>query len=117
MASTQLIEPSETKQCHSCFTELPACDKYCRQCGIHQKVPRDDDATVQLLSGALIGTLTQSLTAKTARSLPNPFGARLVAAIAVLPIWLLIILLSPLDAYFVARVAKSRIDISWAKSK
>ena len=117
MVSTRLIEPLAAKQCHSCFAELPACDRYCRQCGVHQTVLRDEDATVQLLSGALINSMTQSISAKTAQVLTNHFGARLVAAIAVLPIWLLIILLSPLDAYFAARVATSRIDVSWAKSK
>lgn len=120
MVSTRLIEPIEpsaTKQCHSCFAELPTCDRYCRQCGVQQAVLRDEDATFQLLSGALINGMTRSISAKTAQVVTNPFGARLVAAIAVLPMWLLIILLSPLDAYFAAKVATSRIDVSWAKSK
>lgn len=126
MISRRLMEATEIKQCHSCATELPACDNFCRRCGILQRassLPAFDntgwaeretralwggEAADQMLSGPLVNALTRGIAEKTAPVNLNPFGARLVLAIVAVPIWLLIILLSPLDAYAAARASTSR---------
>lgn len=126
MISRHLMEATEIKQCHSCANELPASDNFCRRCGILQRANSlppfnntgwaeretrvlwgEEDAN-QMLSGPLVNALTRGIAEKTAPVHLNPFGARLVVAIVAVPIWLLIILLSPLDAYTAARASTSR---------
>jgi hypothetical protein len=58
----------------------------------------------------MLDVITKSVAVKTAPLRLNRFGARFFAVIVAVPIWLLIVLLSPLDAYTTARVAMSRAD-------
>lgn len=128
MISTRRIETVVVKQCHSCSAELIAYDNFCRRCGVIQKAdqftPDNNphwmdcetkalqkcDAEYQMMSGPLVKTLTRSLAAETASLLANPFGAHLIAAVVAIPMWVLIILLSPIGAYTAAKVALRRTD-------
>ena len=113
------------KQCHRCGAVLPGNHNFCRSCGISQLV-RDNQTdriratdisetpksleTSQLLSEILVRSLTKSLAIRTAPFRSNRFGTSVVAALTIIPIWLLIIFLSPLDAYTAARAASSELN-------
>ncbi|HKY05771.1 MAG TPA: hypothetical protein VJQ56_12820 [Blastocatellia bacterium] len=117
------------KQCRSCSAELPAPDNFCRRCGICQspdpvtvdysqdwctcrtKVLRSDAEALQLFSGQPLKTLTESVAAKTGSLRLNRLGALVIAVLVAIPMWLLIILLSPFDAYTSARAASSQVNI------
>jgi len=113
------------KQCHRCGALLPGNHNFCRSCGTSQLVRQDQTdrikanderetpkslETSQLLSEILVRSLTKSLSIKTAPFRSNRFGTSVVAALTIIPIWLLIILLSPLDAYSAARAASSELN-------
>jgi len=55
------------------------------------------------VSGTLLATITNGVPANLAAYSLNRVARRVIIALISIPIWLLIILLSPLDAYFAAR--------------
>ena len=57
------------------------------------------------ISESLIETLTASLLNKRANGFENRMGKALLLALIVLPIWLLIIAISPFDAFLAAKTA------------
>lgn len=116
---TELID----HQCHACATGVLECDKFCRRCGARQ-LNRYNTAeemknlsegetrplTVQTgefqtYSGQLLKVVTTSLAAKTAAGHSSRRLQRLVCTLIALPLWMLIVMLSPLDAYAAARTA------------
>lgn len=122
MINTQTIETSGIKQCPTCAGELLARDKFCRHCGVNQndscgtaaltldllryetKPLSENTATYQSLSGALINIVAQGVTARSLSYSASRGLTRLIALIATVPIWMLIILLSPMEAYSAARM-------------
>ncbi len=127
MISAQTKETIAIKQCGACAGELLARDRFCRHCGVNQNdscvtaaltmdLPRyetrplsDDKATYQSLSGTLVNIVAQGVSART----PSFFSSRratcLIAALATVPIWLLIVFLSPVEAYSAARTITRQI--------
>jgi hypothetical protein len=109
------------KQCPICSGELLALDRFCRHCGVNQndscitaaltsdlpgyetKPLRENKATYQSLSGALINIVAQGISAKSLSYCASRGLRRLIAVIATIPIWLLIVLLAPVEAYSAAR--------------
>jgi hypothetical protein len=63
-------------------------------------------------SGALVSLVTMSVSARASAHSSSVFGdrwaRRLASALAALPLWLMIVLLSPLDAYIAARAIAKR---------
>lgn len=128
MRTSDLKETVVVKECHNCGGGMPASDNYCRWCGTRQetitltttnaaaplegetKEARNDGEEYQTLSSQLVNTLTQTISAKTTPLRHNRFGSNLVAAIICVPILLLIVLLSPLDAYTAARAAAGQLN-------
>ena len=127
MISLQTKETVAIKRCPTCKGELLVRDRFCRHCGVNQndryvtvaltldlnnfetRRLGDDKAAYQSLSGMLVNIVAQGLSAK---SLSNRAGrglTRLVAVIATVPIWLLIVLLSPVEAYAAARTITKRL--------
>jgi len=127
LINAQTKETVAIKQCPTCAGELLARDRFCRYCGVNQndryvtaaltldlnnfetRPLGDDKAAYQSLSGMLVNIVAQGLSAK---SLSNRAGrglTRLVAVIATVPIWLLIVLLSPVEAYAAARTITKRL--------
>src|SRR5262245_42160680 len=121
-------ETEPVKVCGSCSAQLPASDKFCRRCGVDQLVAQCHDLTDTetdtapvsgarpnragyLLSSTLVGTITESVAIKPATLRPGRLGIRLVAGLIVIPIWLLIVLLSPVDAFLSAKAASNQISI------
>jgi hypothetical protein len=110
---------------------MPASDNFCRSCGCGQPgrkaatadngLRRDISTTIlshseesryasQTISNALVNTIAHSVAAKTAPFRRGRVAARLIAALVVLPMWLLIVLLSPLDAYVAAKAASAQLN-------
>ena len=125
MTTSRLAATTAIRHCHLCLVEVPACDNYCRRCGTHQqrrptgpaKWQEDEtkrvleiEATYQSLSSPVVNLLAQMVKARTSVLRGNSTGTRMVTALAALPIWLLIILLSPLDAYAAAKAVSKQLD-------
>ena len=128
------LDQSKTEavnKCFSCRALLTAADRFCRTCGASQhptafidtgnrypaarttmivRNPVEQKSTSQTLSNVLVNTLTESVATKTMSLGCGRFGNHLIGGLVVIPIWLLIILLSPLDAYAAARAASSQVN-------
>jgi ribosomal protein L40E len=111
------------KRCHRCDALVPGSHNFCRSCGISQFAQEEANnrsgnviatpnglQTSQLLSEVLVRSLTKSLSIKTVPFRTSRLGTNVVAALTIIPIWLLIVLLSPLDAYASARAASSQLN-------
>ena len=122
-----------TKFCNACDNEIPAGDRFCRRCGTPQTelikifqakvrntgslaetreigasspfatVPLTQENSYRLVSGPLVKSVTESLAARKTARLSHRWSKRVVMALISIPIWLLIVLLSPIDAYAAAR--------------
>ena len=122
------------KPCRSCGAALIADSKYCRSCGAAQsdtsppdsrtisagdavREPLERFATTRLsqqklyhpVSGPLVSAVAEGVPANLARSAAAGFSKRLLLALMAIPIWVMIILLSPLDAYTSAKIIGNRI--------
>lgn len=119
---TTATEPID-HQCHACTTGVLKRDKFCRRCGARQlnrystaeeltylsesetKPLSDQTGEFQTYSDQLLKVVTTSLAAKTATTNTNRNVQRLVCTLIALPLWMLIVMLSPLDAYVAAKTA------------
>lgn len=120
----QEIEIKETagvKSCNNCSRELREGDRFCRRCGANQngrqraesldateteskyrtsRLPEADDW--RRFSGSLMKSLVGSVSVRTSR-INNRFAKLVVSILAAAPLWLMIVLLAPFDAYVAAR--------------
>jgi hypothetical protein len=121
-----MIAPENTAtadliQCHACYTQQLRPDKFCRQCGANQRVKIasvDKDARTTTLpsnpihdasySGAFVKLTTGSVSARPSSSFAGDWMIGLAGALIAVPLWFMIILLSPLDAYVAARAIVRR---------
>ncbi|MGH9844249.1 MAG: hypothetical protein ACREEM_36465 [Blastocatellia bacterium] len=122
---------SSESPCHQCGSSALALDKFCRRCGARRQatssenewqvtaplVPtRELDETARFttaplqngdvyhaISAPLVKALTGSLTAQPSGRIKGRWSKGLLAALISLPVWLMIVLLSPLDAYAAVR--------------
>ena len=109
--------------------EIIACDKFCRRCGARQRAetealetpaslapttgldelspyataPLQTEDLYHPISGPLVKSVTASLTAKKTARLKGRWSKGLILSLISIPIWLMIVLLSPFDAYIAAR--------------
>jgi hypothetical protein len=129
MISLHQADTVSIKQCRICFGQLLAPDTFCRWCGIQQKeaqvtashkANRYEQRTGQIdtikevyqsPSKQLLEAMAKSVAVKTGTLQLNRFGVFVVASVIAIPMWLLIILLSPLDAYTSAKAASSRMNV------
>jgi hypothetical protein len=124
MLAPEITEVLGLKQCHVCYAELLDRDKFCRHCGISQSSCIDfssavtgktdiSDYETKLMSGSgtlrrsysgpLVNIMTQELSEGTSSLRANRWARRLVSALVAVPLWLMIVLLSPFDAYTAAK--------------
>jgi ribosomal protein L40E len=124
MFAPEMRETVGCKQCHSCGAELLERDQFCRRCGVSQRLRTAPSMVVaghgssseyetrplpggadrgSSFSGTLVKLVTESVSEGTSRCGANRWTMRLVGALVVVPLWLMIALLSPLDAYVAAR--------------
>jgi len=123
--AAQEIETRETaglKSCNDCSRELREGDRFCRRCGADQngspaggvvgggrrlasnyrtsRLPEGDDC--RRFSGSLMKSLVGSVSVRASR-INNRFAKLVISLLAAAPLWLLIVLLAPFDAYAAAR--------------
>jgi len=124
MFAPEMTETIGLTQCHTCRAELLERDKFCRRCGVNQTLctapltvvaghgGRVEYETRPLsgganrggsFSGTLVNFVTQSVSERTSRCGANRWTMRLVGALVVAPLWVIIVLLAPLDAYVAAK--------------
>lgn len=117
----EIKETAGLKFCNNCSRELREGDKFCRRCGANQngrprteppdateaesryrtsRLPEADD--LRRFSGSLMESLVGSVSVRTSR-INNRFAKLVVSMLAAAPLWLVIVLLSPFDAYVAAR--------------
>lgn len=122
-------------RCRACCSVTHEHDRFCRCCGakrsrlpaLHsagvettaplsttQKFERSSrQVTAQLareagckrVSGPLVKSVTANLSANTIACFESNLAKRLILAVISIPIWMIIVLLSPIDAYLLARTA------------
>lgn len=120
------------KPCRSCGAGLFEESKFCRSCGAPQtstlpsfsetsvagaSEPYEHYSTTRLseqalyhpVSGPLVSAVVAGVPASIPRSSATGLSKRILLALMAIPIWLMIILMSPLDAYASARIIGSRI--------
>jgi hypothetical protein len=124
MFASEMKETVGLTQCHTCRAELLESDKFCRRCGLNQNlctapltVVDDYGAGFEYetrplrggasrggsFSGTLVNLLTQSVSERTSGCGANRWTMRLVGALVMAPLWVMIVLLAPLDAYVAAK--------------
>ncbi|HWQ35238.1 MAG TPA: hypothetical protein VNQ79_20500 [Blastocatellia bacterium] len=124
MSAPEMIRTVGLKQCHRCRAELLERDRFCRQCGVSQRLCAApvmvmtggadcSEFVIRQLpgsalrsgsfSGALVKLVTGSLSEGTSSLRASRWTMRLVGALIIVPLWLMIALLSPLDAYLAAK--------------
>jgi hypothetical protein len=123
------------KPCQSCGAGLIGESKFCRSCGAAQSysLPADSGTTISIanvereplqhyattrlseqklyhpVSGPLVHAVVAGVPARTPGSPASSFSKRMLLALMAIPIWVMIILLSPLDAYTSAKIIGNRI--------
>jgi hypothetical protein len=121
MLAQEMTETTGIKKCHACGAELLERDKFCRRRLVSQGVPTstlsgvtdgtggetrslpDDGTLCRSYSGRLINVVSQDLSARTSSLRANRRAMRLVSMLIAVPLWLMIVLLSSLDAYAAAK--------------
>jgi|SRR5262245_10127905 len=119
------IETRDLRLCEACMAEPRERDKFCRRCGarlgasdgvqsisaasssarITTSLPQDASP---LVSGRLIAAAVSGVSIHVA-PLHNRLLKRLISALLSIPIWLIIVLLSPIDAYATAKTISKQI--------
>lgn len=125
MISSWQTEALLSNQCRNCSRQSDAPTNFCRWCGFHQgresaeaekidphhsstKLLGDYEESPETFSRRSLATVRQSVAVKTGPLRLNRLGVLLIAALIAIPMWLLIILLSPFDAYLAAKAASSQ---------
>ena len=118
------IETRGLKLCPACLAEAREPDKFCRRCGVRLSKPRENDSgrfapsghntyhpvqgAYQSISGALVAAVAMAISHNTVQ--PHSRLVKwLISALVSIPIWLLIVLLSPFDAYATARAISKQV--------
>lgn len=130
MLTHDLNEFTETiglKRCCACTAELRDHDKFCRRCGVRQQqgyvtstdLAHPAEGETRLVSrrtehvtysGQLIRIIADSMSAQTSARGARRGLKRVICSLIAIPIWLLIVMLSPLDAYVAAKAAAGCVD-------
>ncbi len=131
MFAPETAETTGFKHCQVCSAAQIDLDKFCRRCGASQSrrvepincitgsaagavgmADRSGCETAPLsgsgslrrsYSGRLVGIVTQELSEQTSRCGANRWAILLISMLVAAPLWLMIVLLSPLDAYVAAK--------------
>lgn len=131
MFATGEIKTATVKVCVSCPGGILDSDKFCRWCGASQNAiaasggisverpamvsgmpwsymtraiePLDPPNNFHRVSGPLVSAVVATIATGPASQARESFSARAIAALLSFPLWLIIVLLSPLDAYAAAK--------------
>jgi hypothetical protein len=116
------------KPCCSCGAGLLEGSRFCRLCGANQQAIdaiitnseselRSSYITSKLsssipyhpVSGPLVQAVARGVPASASQSVARDLPKRLLFALMAIPIWVMIILLSPIDAYASAKIIGQRV--------
>lgn len=121
------------KPCGSCGAGIIEASRFCRSCGARQtsslplhapntiaafeREPLRNYETTSLakqnlyhpVSGPLVRAVAAGVPTNGPRSITGSFSRRMLLALMAIPIWVMIILLSPIDAYASAKIIGNRI--------
>ena len=131
MVDSGKIKTATVKGCVSCSGGILDSDKFCRWCGASQNAmsasgaisvertaivsgvpwsymtkaiePLDTTNNFHRVSGPLVSAVVATIATGPASQARESFSARAIAALLSFPLWLIIVLLSPLDAYAAAK--------------
>ncbi|MEP7342817.1 MAG: hypothetical protein ABI977_34130 [Acidobacteriota bacterium] len=132
MFTSETAETTGFKQCQVCGAEQFDRDKFCRRCGVCRSryvkplnsmtgsvtgraigsANRTGDVGRPLsaggtlrrpYSGPLVGIVTRGLSEQASPLRSGRWARFLISALVAVPLWLMIVLLSPLDAYVAAK--------------
>jgi len=132
MFAPETAETTGFKHCQVCSAAQIDRDKFCRRCGASQShrvesincitgsaagavVGMADKSVCETeplsggrnllgsYSGRLVGAVTQELSEQTSRRGADRWARLLISILVAAPLWLMIVLLSPLDAYVAAK--------------
>jgi len=132
MFAPETAETTDFKHCQACGAVQNERDKFCRRCGVSQSrrvesmncitgnvagdvAERADRfgcetrplstgaALRRSYSGRLVGIVTQEVSEQTTSLRANRWAMLLISMLVAAPLWLMIVLLSPLDAYVAAK--------------
>jgi hypothetical protein len=128
--SQQRAKTLAVKACFACASVILESDNFCRWCGAHQiQLTNSDSASVsstvarfevstyetsllastpradvyRRVSAPLVSAVVSGALAGPAIEKSSPAISRLILALISLPVWLIIVLLSPFDAYAAVR--------------
>ena len=117
------METTALNQCPGCGAEPLMRDKFCRRCGTRRlnsyatstdlagtrvfetKPLQSGEQRCQSFSGQLIHVVAQTMSTRTAARNQSRGVQRLICTLIAIPIWMLIVMLSPLDAIVAAKSA------------
>ena len=116
MEEAQQEKTVAVKVCSTCDAGLLERDRFCRWCGAPQPARTDNIAlsvipetsvlapasraeVYRRVSGPLVNAVVTGALSGEARENQSRFIKRVTLALITIPIWLIIVLLSPLDAY------------------
>src|SRR5262249_19339438 len=138
MFAPETAETTGLRHCQVCGAAQTARDKFCRRCGVSQSrrvepincitgsVTGDvvgravrpgcetrplsgSGALRRSYSGRLVGIVTQELSEQTSSLRANHWAMLLISILVAAPLWLMIVLLSPLDAYVAAKALAKQV--------
>src|SRR5262245_58941830 len=97
------IATRELRLCEACRSEARMQDKFCRRCGAKLGGSSTGEAgspsqPMHSISGALVAAVAAGVANNTGQ-VQSLLARSIISALISIPIWLIIILLSPLDAY------------------
>jgi hypothetical protein len=134
------IQTSVIKVCGACGLDLLGRDKFCRHCGIKQPAadgittrvvalsgvatsnlvfpppaartsPLSEADNYHKVSGPLMGAVAMRIASHASGKPHGRFARRALSALISVTVWLMIVLLSPLDAYFAAKDVSSQVAL------
>ena len=102
------IVTKDLRLCEACHHEARTLDKFCRRCGaklvdlLIGEPGSPASQPIKSISGALVAAVATGVSNNTGQ-IQSLLARRVISALISIPIWLIIILLSPLEAYISAR--------------
>ncbi len=110
------IETAALRLCQACEAEMQDRDRFCRRCGVRNERSASLNAEREVAAATatsplapvsgyrrVSGPLANAIAGGASVGISSPIARRLIQALISFPIWLIIILLSPFDAYVTAR--------------
>ena len=96
--------------CDSCYRRQLETDKYCRHCGISRHRPGYNTRPlsgpthdITSFTNPIIKVVTAELDQLPVSVRNNPWAMRLISTVIAIPIWIIIVMLSPINAYVAIR--------------